>query len=116
MKSFILWDITSYNLLQVDQHFVSVLHIGFLRIIFFSPEDGGHVPLKPQFTFSGLHSVISQKIELRIRLPQCLVHFHGVMNVVVNLPGSLKVLNLLFQGGLCTTEYPDIIKPVDLVS
>jgi hypothetical protein len=41
-----------------------LLPAGYLLGLFFDPEDGGdHVPLKCQMTFSGLYSVISEKIE-----------------------------------------------------
>jgi hypothetical protein len=36
----------------------------FFLSLFFKPEDGGDVSLKRRLTFNGLHSVISQKIEL----------------------------------------------------
>jgi hypothetical protein len=39
---------------------------GFLLGLFFDPEDRGDVPPKRLLTFKGLHSVISQKIELFI--------------------------------------------------
>jgi hypothetical protein len=34
--------------------------------LYFDPEDGGDVPPKSPLAFNGLHSVISQKIELFI--------------------------------------------------
>jgi hypothetical protein len=37
-------------------------HAGFLLGLFFDPEDGDDVPLKPRLIFNGLHGVISQKI------------------------------------------------------
>jgi hypothetical protein len=45
----------------------SVLHPGFLLVLLFSPEDVDEkVPPKRRLTVSGLHAVISQKIELFI--------------------------------------------------
>jgi hypothetical protein len=44
-----------------------LLHAGFLTGLLFNPEDGGYIFLpKHQLTFSRLHSVISEKIELFI--------------------------------------------------
>jgi hypothetical protein len=34
--------------------------------LFFDPEDGGDVPPPREFTLTGLHGVISQKIELSL--------------------------------------------------
>jgi hypothetical protein len=43
---------------------VTYFHAGFLLGLFFDPEDECyHVPLKYQLTSSGLHGVVSQKIE-----------------------------------------------------
>jgi hypothetical protein len=41
-----------------------LLHAGFLLDVFFNLEDGGDVPSIGQLIFKGLHSVVSQKIEL----------------------------------------------------
>lgn len=52
--------------LQSDVHYVGFevmknsISVGY----FFNPEDGSDIPLKHWLTFSGLHCVISQKIEL----------------------------------------------------
>jgi hypothetical protein len=41
-----------------------LLHADFLLRIFFDPEDGGDMSPKCLLTLSGLHGIISQKIEL----------------------------------------------------
>jgi hypothetical protein len=41
-----------------------LFHAGFLLGLAFEPEDERDLPPKRQFTFSGLHGVISQKTEI----------------------------------------------------
>jgi hypothetical protein len=45
-----------------------LLHAGFLFGLFFDPENGGDVPPKSHLTFTGLRGIMSQKIELFIRI------------------------------------------------
>jgi hypothetical protein len=49
-----------------------LLHVGILLGLFFDPEDGGDTYLKNhQLTYSGLHSIISQKTEVLQILHGC---------------------------------------------
>jgi hypothetical protein len=94
MKSSILWDIMPCSPLKVKHHFGGTFHLHlqsqrisqarallatcFMLVSCFAyffglyPEDGGrNVPLKRQLIFNGLHSIISQKIELFKRRLGC---------------------------------------------
>jgi hypothetical protein len=44
----------------------SLFHAGFLLALFFGPKNGGYVAPKRRLALTGLHGVISQKIELFI--------------------------------------------------
>jgi hypothetical protein len=61
-KTSIVWDITPCSPLKVNR--CSCFHAGFLLGLFFDRENGSDVPPKRRLTLSGLHGVISQKIEL----------------------------------------------------
>jgi hypothetical protein len=60
LKSSVFWDITTCSPLKVNGR------TGFFIGVFFDPEDGGNVFFEKWLTYSGLHGIISQKVELFI--------------------------------------------------
>jgi hypothetical protein len=67
LKSSVFWDITLCSAVKVNRHFVGTYHLHHqgLRVSQArNQHEAGNTGSKRLFTFTGLHSVISQKTEL----------------------------------------------------